>query len=243
MILSAWRKEMTRNDMSNFDNRARSAQRRIGVGLAAIAGAVAALALTLTATSPAAQADTVDLPDFPVPTGGGTDYVQLGVPPIFTESTYDEQATYTDLLGDKVDTSTLNSPLQYVVYSYPGTNPTIAAEGITDPNPIVATLPGGEVGGSTFGATVSAVGSGGLFNLYESTPFYPTGGGDTPAINDTWLYDTTSVGFPTDSTIAFGVQYLDLPDAATPVDELNFFGSGGDILFSIPVTGDLLSSL
>jgi hypothetical protein len=39
----------------------------------------------------------------------------------------------------------------------------------------------------------------------------------------------------------FGMQYIDLPDAATPVDEINILGENADILLSIPVTGDLLS--
>jgi hypothetical protein len=50
------------------------------------------------------------------------------------------------------------------------------------------------------------------------------------------------VGYFDAGTPEFGYQYLDLPDATTPVDEINVFGSGGDILFSIPVTGDLQSS-
>lgn len=55
-----------------------------------------------------------------------------------------------------------------------------------------------------------------------------------------FAYDPT--GFPLGSLsgIEFGIQYLDLPFAATPVDEVNLLGAGGEILMSIPVTGDLL---
>jgi hypothetical protein len=41
----------------------------------------------------------------------------------------------------------------------------------------------------------------------------------------------------------FGIQYLDLPFAATPVDEINLLGPGGEILFALPVTGDVFSGL
>jgi len=141
---------------------ASSAQGRIGVGLALVAGAAVAAALALTATSPAAKADTVDLPDFPVGTGPGTDQVQLGIQPLFSETTFDQQGTYTDLLGVAVNTNNLTSPLQYVSYAYPATNPSFAAEGITDPNTVVATLPDGLAGGSTFGATAT---TGGWYDL------------------------------------------------------------------------------
>jgi hypothetical protein len=48
------------------------------------------------------------------------------------------------------------------------------------------------------------------------------------------------------SGVEFGIQYIDMPDAfangaLTPIDEINVLGAGGEILFSIPVTGDLAS--
>jgi hypothetical protein len=55
-------------------------------------------------------------------------------------------------------------------------------------------------------------------------------------------FDPTGVPLADLSGIEFGVQNLDLPGVFSgPIDELNFLGSGGEILFSLPVTGDLLS--
>ena len=44
-------------------------------------------------------------------------------------------------------------------------------------------------------------------------------------------------------TEAIPICYMDLPNAVTPVDAVNFLGSGGEVLYSLPVTGDLLTSL
>lgn len=66
---------------------------------------------------------------------------------------------------------------------------------------------------------------------------------ETENISATLLFDPTGNPVADLSSIEFGIQYLDMPDAATPVDAINVFGSGGEILFSIPVTGDLLSGL
>lgn len=57
------------------------------------------------------------------------------------------------------------------------------------------------------------------------------------------MYDPSGSPLTDLSGIEFGIQYLDLPDAATPVDAVNFLGSGGEILFYLPVIGDLLTSL
>jgi hypothetical protein len=54
-------------------------------------------------------------------------------------------------------------------------------------------------------------------------------------------FDPTGDPLASLAGVEFGIQYLDLPDAATPIDAINFLGSGGEILFSIPVTGDLAS--
>jgi hypothetical protein len=99
---------------------------------------------------------------------------------------------------------------------------------------------GGTVGGSTFSGLITTAG---FYNFYEDTPFIATGASsEVDNINDVWAFDPTGVPLGGLSGIEFGIQYLDLPDAASgPVDELNFLGSGGEILFSLPVTGDLLS--
>jgi hypothetical protein len=226
--------------VSHYDEHAGSAQRRIGVGLALVAGAAVAAALALTATSPAANADTIDLPVLPSATGSETGQENLGIAPLFTGSAYEQNGTYTDLLGYQVDTTAPGYlPLDWDRYDAPNSSsPSIEALGVTSPsNDAVVT--DGTVGGSTYSEFAIPIGSlsTGFANIYEDTPFYPSlGVGATDNVSDT-------VGYFDGATPEFGVQYLDLPDAATPVDELNFFGSGGDILFSIPVTGDLLSSL
>jgi hypothetical protein len=71
---------------------------------------------------------------------------------------------------------------------------------------------------------------------YEDTPFEAANTTE-PVQNIDYLLTYA----PASSGIEFGIQYLDLPDAATPVDEINLLGAGGEILFSLPVTGDLLS--
>jgi hypothetical protein len=123
MILSAWRKEMTVDDMSNSDERARSAQRPIGVGLAAMAGAVAAAALTLTATRPAANADTIELPVLPSPTGSATGQENLGIAPLFTGGAFEQNGSFTDLLGYHVDTTAAEYlPLDWDRYDVPNSS-------------------------------------------------------------------------------------------------------------------------
>jgi len=207
--------------------------------LAVVAGAAVAATLALTATSPAANADNVDFPFTPTATGPETDLETFGVQPLFYGNAYEQNGTYVDLLGDDVNTGTSPFPLSVDNYGAPSIDPSIYGVGYTDANgTFVAVQPGGEVGGSSFASIVdtNAITNTEWVNLYEDTPFYPTGGAETDNVNDTLLFEGNS-------SIYFGIQYVDLPDAATPVDELNFFGSSGDILFSIPVAGDLLSSL
>jgi hypothetical protein len=225
--------------MGHYDENAGSAERRVGVGLALVAGASVAAALALTATSPAANADNVDFPFTPTITGSPTDQEIFGVAPLFYGTAYEENGTYVDLLGDDINTATTSTPLSVDNYGAPSIDPSIYGVGYSDSfGTFVAALPGGEVGGSSFASIVdtSAITNTEWVNLYEDTPFYPTGGVETDNVNDV-LYNQGT------SSINFGIQYLDLPNAATPVDELNFLGSNAEILFSIPVTGDLLSLL
>jgi hypothetical protein len=225
--------------MSRNDLHARTSQRRIGVGLA-LAGAAAAAALALTATSPAAKADTVDVPDVPDETGIETGQEYFGLTPLFQGDSFEGNGNFTDLLGYNVDTTSPGDlPLDWDSYAVPDdVNPSFQTIGVTNPN-VDAVTTDGTVGGSTFGEFALPIGSAtsGLVDIYEETPFYANlGTGATDNVSETWEFVTQS------TTVDFGVQYLDLPDAATPVDEINVFGSGGDILFSIPVTGDLLAS-
>jgi hypothetical protein len=230
--------------MSHNDEHARSTPRRIGVGLA-LAGAAAAATLGLTATSPAANADSVDLPVFPNETGTQTDQEFVGLAPLFTGSTFEENGTYTDLLGYNVDTTNPGYlPLDLDSYYIPNSDtPSFLAIGVTSLSDDVASVTGGTVGGSTFDEFAIPIGSpdNGFINVYEDTPFFATSGvGATDNVSDTLEFVTNS------TTVEFGVQYLDLPDSTTPVDavdEINIFGSGGEILATIPVTGDLLSSM
>jgi hypothetical protein len=213
---------------------------RIKTGLIFIGAAAAIVALA--AGSPSANADTVDLPDFPIETSvvGSTANT---IPLLFTEATQTEYATYTDLLGDHVAETAAgnNQPLTLTDIFVPNeTNPTFVAAGEVDPNFDVATLSNADVSGSTFG--VIGFGSN-LFNLYEDTPYEAFGGGGlTQNIDDVFAFFPKGLS-DSASDIAFGIQYLDLPNAANPVDEINFLGQAGEILFSIPVTGDLLSGL
>jgi hypothetical protein len=211
--------------------------RRVKSGLT-LFGVAAAGVLALIVTSPAALADTVELPDFPIATGDESDFVSTGLPPFYLESSFDQPGTYTDLLGVQVFSK---EPLEYSQWQFPGDfNAIFDGRGITDDvNGLLAPFNGGFVGGDTFGD--SGI-SPGLYNIYEVTPFHAADGDLGLNYNDILAFDPT--GNPGDtglSGIEFGIQYLDLPSALTPVDEINFLGSGGEILFSIPVTGDLLS--
>ena len=228
-----------------FDNleHPRSVIRRIKAGLT-LAGAAAAGVLALAAASPAANADTVDLPVLPITGGETIDPESLGIAPFFTEQAYGENGTYTDLLGDKFDTTIDGQPLEINNYEFPGLNPSLVfsdvfAQGQASDSGAL----NGTVEATTFSAAEDT--NLGYFNIYENTPFDPTGAAEpTQNINDVFLYDPSLASPYTDpSAIEFGIQYLDLPDAATPVDAINFLGSGGEILFSIPVTGDLLAGL
>jgi hypothetical protein len=215
-------------------------RRRVGIGLALAAGAAAA-AFTMTVTSPLAGADTADLPSLPVPSGPTTPVETLGVQPFFDQTLYQQNFTYTNLLGESIDTSTLSESMQADNYFFPNDiDPNAIAEQIADPNGDEATVPAGYVAGSTFSLIGS---SSGFFNIYEDTPVLPLAGGeDIQNIDDAFVYNPSGLA-DLEGGIGFGIQYLDLPDATTPVDEINLLGSGGDILLSIPVTGDLFSSL
>jgi len=220
--------------------------RRIKLGLTLV-GAAAATVLTL-AAAPASTADPsiVVLPDFPSTTGDRIAPENLSVLPIFAGEAYEQNGHYTDSLGVPVDTAGLqspNGPLEINDYEFPGTQPSLEAVDYASPGG-VASISGGATDGAVFGSNFSAIITGsGFYNLYEDTPFEPTGADSlVDNINDVWLYDPTGLPFADLSGVEFGIQYLDLPDAASgPVDAINVLGSGGEILFSIPVTGDLLS--
>ncbi len=220
----------------------KSVTRRIKACLT-LAGAAAAGILALTATSPAANADTVDLPVLPVG-GGEIDPQSLGIAPFFTGQTYEQNGTYTDLLGNSFNTTIDNNPFQVNSYEFPGINPTLAFSDVFTQS---EASDSGALNGLVLPTTFSAAEDTnlGLYNIYENTPFEATGATEpTQNINDVLLYDPSLASPYTDpSAIEFGIQYLDLPDAATPVDAINVLGSGGEILFSIPVTGDLFAGL
>jgi hypothetical protein len=209
--------------------RLRQRRRRTGQILAAAAG------LAMMAAIPAAKADDAVLPGLPL-YEGSTDNGATGFPPFWDGNTGTAEGSYTDLLGDNVGTVT---PEEFDTDFYAfgpselesGTN-LLTEEESSDTAICVVTLAAGCVGGSTFD---DAHTDSGWFNLYEYTPFNPTNGESVANINDALFYSPSG-------TIDFGIQYLDLPDAATPVDEINLLGSAGDILLSIPVTGDLLAS-
>jgi hypothetical protein len=246
--------------MSNNLEHPRSTRRRINASLT-LAGAAAAAVLALAATSPVANADTVDLPDFPDLGNDETGLESLGAPPLVDGIALQDTGVYQNLLGFTVDTSVQgNAPAFDVsVYAIPGNgsvsdlesvpflqnglpadNPGIEALTITDPTQFINFTPGDSfTDGSTFNAIVTASG---WDNLYEETPFFSAGTEiETQNYSDTLLFDPTGSPLADPSGIEFGIQYIDLPDAATPVDAVNFLGSGGEILFSLPVTGDLLS--
>jgi hypothetical protein len=211
--------------------------RRVKSGLTLL-GVAAAGVLALIVTTPAALADTVELPDFPIATGDQSDFVSTGLPPFFLENSFDQPGTYSDLLGVQVFSQ---EPLEYSQWAFPGDyNAIFNGNGITDdPDALLAPFNGGNVGGDTFGYSDT---SPGLYNIYEVTPFLAANGDHVLNYSDIVAFDP--IGNPTFGDLAgieFGVQYLDLPSALTPVDEINFLGAGGEILFSLPVSGDLLS--
>jgi hypothetical protein len=217
-------------------------RRRIGFTSALAAGAAAAAALAMTASSPLANADTADLPDFPQIASEPFNQESLGVPPLFDGYAFEYEGSYTDLLGDSVteDDPSDGALIDTNGYGFPGTgDPSLIAEEAHDPISAVVVLSNKDiVEGSTFGFVGAP--DAGFYNLYEETPFVVNGGGIVDNIDDVFAYEPSGYA-NSDSAIDFGIQYLDLPDAATPVDEINLLGSGGEILFSIPVTGDLFA--
>lgn len=216
--------------------------RRIKLGLTLV-GAAAATVATL-AIAPAATADpsTVVIPDFPSTTGDRIAPENLGILPYFAGEAYQQNGHYTDSLGVAVDTAGLqapNGPLEINDYEVSS----LEAVSYVTPGS-VASVTGAATDGTIFGSTFSAIITGsGIYNLFEDTPFLTTGATSlVQNVNDIWLYDPAGLPFSDLSGVEFGIQYLDLPDAATgPVDQLNVLGAGGEILFSIPVTGDLLT--
>jgi hypothetical protein len=224
----------------------RSVTRQIKACLT-LAGVAAAAVLAMTATSPAANADTVDLPEFPATSGAQIAPESLGVAPFFAGEAYEQNGSYTDLLGTDVDTSAsyyLNGPLQIDDYEFPGSGPA-SLTAINETTPGIVASDSGAINGDVGGTAFSYVGAEpGYYNLYEDTPFVATGASDaTQNINDVLLFDPTGNPLGGLSGVEFGIQYIDLPNAVTPVDAVNFLGSGGEVLYSLPVTGDLLTSL
>jgi hypothetical protein len=226
--------------MSHNVERARCVQRRIGVGLT-LAGATAVAVFALTTATPVANADTADVPELP-DTVGFLAGDATGLPPLWDGETFLTGGGYTDLLGFSV-LNGLNGgdPLRWDVFTaFPATfsdeTDGFLAQEVIDSGSSVAILANGDsVDGSTFGHISTGVL--GWSNYYEDTPVN-AGLGISDNVNDTFVYDPSGVDF---NGIEFGIQYLDLPNALIPVDELNFLGAGGDILSSLPVTGDLLS--
>jgi hypothetical protein len=226
--------------MSHNVELARCVQRRIGVGLT-LAGAAAVAVFALTTATPVANADTADVPELP-DTVGFLAGDATGLPPLWDGETFLTGGGYTDLLGDDVLNGLNVDPLRWDVFTaFPATfsdeTDGFLAQEVIDSGPVVATrFNGDQVSGSTFGHISTGVL--GWENYYEDTPVSGLTLSDN--VNDTFVYDPSGLGF-NDAGIEFGIQYLDLPNAVIPVDELNFLGAGGDILYSLPVTGDLLS--
>ncbi len=112
----------------------RSVTRSIKAGLT-LAGVAAAGVFALAATSPAANADTVDLPDLPSLTGEPINPESLGVAPLFTALAEQYNGSYTDSLGVSVNTTApfTPEPLQVDAYGFNGINPTFIAETIHGP--------------------------------------------------------------------------------------------------------------
>jgi hypothetical protein len=213
-----------------------------------VAGAAAGAVLALAAGSPSANAtpDTVVLPDFPTTTGEQISPETLGIPLLFGGEAYEQNGSYTDSLGVDVDTAGVqspNGPLEINDYEFPAPNPSVEVVDYVSPG-VIASVSGGSIDGSVGGSTFSGlITTDHLYNFYEDTPFVVTGASSaTDNINDVWAFDPTGIPLADPSGIEFGIQYLDLPDAFSgPIDEVNFLGAGGEILFSLPVTGDLLS--
>jgi hypothetical protein len=88
----------------------RSVTRQIRAAMT-LAGAAAAGVLALAAASPAAQADTVDIPSLPIANGNEIIPESLGVLPFFGGEAFEQNGTYTDLLGFTVTTGGAGEPL------------------------------------------------------------------------------------------------------------------------------------
>jgi hypothetical protein len=209
-----------------------SVQQRITVGLT-LAGAAATVTFVLMAATPSANADPLVVPNFPTLTGEEIDPQENGIAPFFTEQAYESQGSYISLLGTHVDTTTDDyneNPLQIDTYDFLGTHIIQS----NDPG-----LANDVNNNQEFGSTFQEVTTNSGFSLdYEDTPF-EVANSDEPVQNIDYLLTWA----PPAAETAFGIQYLDLPDASTPVDEINLLGAGGEILLSIPVTGDLLGGL
>jgi hypothetical protein len=226
--------------MTIFSGQARKLQRRRRTSLSLAAGVAAAAWFATLAGATAAHADVAVLPDLPS-VSSGEQTGALGLPPLWEGVSYSGSITYTDLLGDTVGSTSNPEPAVFDTYSWaPSTifSTSPIADEFLDTSSDVANLANGEVGGSDFDYVTMS----GWDNYYELTPFAANGANSwTDNINDTLAYAPNGGGEL--SSIDFGIQYLDLPDAATPVDQINLLGSGGEILLSIPVVGDLFGSL
>jgi hypothetical protein len=198
-----------------------------------VASAAAAATLGLMGIDPTANAQKAIIPELPnvtiddLQTPAGT----FGIPPFYDGYTYEQNATYFSLLGP-VDTS-LNppEPVWNVITFGPDLQSTEFKDFETD-------LGAGANGGLEEGSTFDHIATGplGFDNYFEDTPVLELDGTITNNISDAFVFDPGGLGFNGDGIVS-GIQLLDVPDLTTPVDELNFLGEGGTILFSIPLGG------
>jgi hypothetical protein len=124
-----------------------------------LAGAAAAGVLALTVTSPAAVADTVDLPDVPTFSGETMDSESHDIAPFFGGEAYQVNSTFTDLFGESIDTTASyydGGPLQVDEYTFPGINPSTVALQVTDPGGGYG-IEGRGLDGSVESSTFSAI--------------------------------------------------------------------------------------
>jgi hypothetical protein len=198
-----------------------------------LAGAAAAAMLGVIGLDPTANAKTAVIPVLPsvtiddpqTPTGA------FGIPPFYDGYTYEQDATYFGLMGP-VDTS-LHPPEP--VWNIITFGPYFQSTEFKDFETQLGTLPnGGIIEGSTYDHI--STGPLGFDNYFEVAPVVQLDGTITDNINDAFVFDPGGFGFNGDGIVS-GIQLLDVPDLTTPVDELNFLGEGGTILFSIPLGG------
>lgn len=175
------------------------------VGALLVAGA----ALGLVGIDPTANADKAIIPVMPDVTHVTIDHGQtptgsFGIPPFYDGYSYEQDATYTDVLGTPVDTSL--GPHE-PVWNTVTVGPYFESTESKDFYPTIAGVASRRV---SDGSTFDHIATGPLGFDFALTPVVELDGTITNNINDAWVFDPGGLGFNGDGIVNYAARRAEL---------------------------------